>query len=328
MSHISLQNERVAVIGATGFIGSHLTQRLLSRGCEVLAIARSADRLSNLGRFNGHFRFASCDVQDREGLLAVLADFGPRYVFHLAAHPDGQESFSQIASSVRVNTMGTMNAVEAAALSGAERLVLSDSCKVYGQCDSLFHLDTPVAPICSYAVAKSAAWQLCDLAMRLTAMQVVALRPSFIYGARQNFNLMTHVADCLLKNRPVRLLGGSQTRDPLFIDDAVSAFLAAAVMPGAHSSAIPIGGGREYTVVELCRAVMHALDCEVGIEENAFPPRLTEIWRMCADNSDALRILGWAPAVPLHEGLRRTFALHEYSAESQPGRLARAAGVA
>jgi nucleoside-diphosphate-sugar epimerase len=114
----------------------------------------------------------------------------------------------------------------------------------------------------------------------------------------------------------------------LFIDDAISAFVAAAVVHGAHSCAIPIGGGREYTVVELCREVMRAVGGEVPIEENAFPPRSTEIWRMCADNADAKRLLGWIPSIPLPDGLRRTFGRSESQGEERHARSVPAGGVA
>jgi hypothetical protein len=101
-------------------------------------------------------------------------------------------------------------------------------------------------------------------------------------------------------------MGGDQTRDPLYVDDAVAAFVAAATSPSAHGHAIPIGGGQELSVAALCEATVKALGASAPVVRGAEPPRHTEIWRSCSDNADAYRLLGWQPRVALAEGLART----------------------
>ena len=303
---IPVSGRRMAVVGATGFIGSHLTELLVRSGAEVLAVARSRRRLGNLAAVAGGCRFVLADILEREQVRAVLADFRPEAVFHLAADVDADESFEHMTSSIQSNTIGTANVLDASAGSGAAVLVYADSCKVYGNGPVPYREAQPDAPLCSYAVGKAAGWRLCRLASAMTGMAVCSLRSTFVYGPRQNPNLITHVCDCVRDGVPVRLLGGSQTRDLLFVADAVRAFVAAASEPGAWGRIVPAGGGAELGVVEICREVVSLLGSSIEIVAGANKPRLTEIWRSYCDNREAADWLGWSPEVGLREGLSRT----------------------
>ncbi len=303
-----LSGARVAVVGATGFIGSHLTERLVEAGAEVLAIARTPRRIANLETVAGRCRFVPADILSGGAIQTVLGDFAPHVVYHLAAEADSAEHLTHLRASLETNAVGTANVADAAASAGTEVLVYADSCKVYGNGPVPHRAAQPEAPVCSYAIGKAAGWHLCRLVAARTGMNVCALRSTFTYGPRQNPNLITYVAGCAGRGAPVRLMGGSQTRDLLYVDDAVRAFLAAAVSPPAWGRAIPIGGGRERSVFDVCREILDALGSPVEIAAGAEPPRLTEIWRSYCDNRDAGEALGWAPSVELGDGLRRTFA--------------------
>jgi nucleoside-diphosphate-sugar epimerase len=304
----SLSHRRIAVLGGTGFIGSHLVERLVLEGAEVLAVGRSVDRVARLSTVSGECAIALCDLRDADGLARTFRQFRPGIVYHLAGHPDAPESFDQFASCLHVNGLGLVNALRAAAASGAELFVYGDSTKVYGNRQVPYRAAQDVSPICSYAVVKAAGWHLCQLAAALSSMAVVALRLTFIYGPRQNRNVVTLVRECVAAGRPIRLQGGAQTRDPLYIDDAVAAFAAVGRQPASWGHAIPIGGGQEITVASLCEAVLAALGAHVPVVADADAPRLTEIWRSSSDNVDARRLLDWQPRVSLSEGLARTVA--------------------
>lgn len=305
---VSLAGRRVAVIGGTGFIGSHLTQRLVGEGADVLAVARSAARFDQLETVRTECVIALADTSDAEMMLRVLRRFRPEIVFHLASHPDANESFAHLADGMRTNGLGLVYSLQASVAAGAELFVYGDSAKDYGNAPVPYRAAQPATPICSYAIMKSAGWQLCQLVSSFTPLRTVALRPTFVYGPRQGRNVITYAHDCVNADRPVRLMGGTQTRDPLYIDDAVSAFVAAATQPTSWGHAIPIGGGEELTVISLCEAVVRALGAPVAVLAGAEEPRLTEIWRSSSDNVDAHRLLGWEPRVSLADGLRQTLA--------------------
>lgn len=305
-----LTGRRIAVIGATGFIGSHLVERLVLEGAEVLAVSRTLggfDRLANVSRACA---FALCDITMSSQIRKLLRIFRPDTVFHLAAHPDAAESFTHMAACINVNTLAVVHTLEAAAEAGVGLFVYGDSSKVYGNSGVPYTENNVVRPTCSYAVAKAAAWDFCTLGAAASGtIQVVGLRPTFVYGPRQSRNLITYIQECVATGRPVRLMGGTQTRDPLHIEDAVSAFVAAACRREARGHAIPIGGGREISVAELCRRVLaelgSALEPVIGGEN----PRPTEIWRSCSGNREAAELLEWRPRVSLAEGLRRTLTM-------------------
>ncbi len=303
-----LTRRRIAVLGATGFIGSHLVERLVAEGAEVLAVARTAAHLGRLRAVRSDCAIALCDVRDFDSLLRALHIFRPEIVYDLAAHPDGPETFAHFTQGIEINGIGLVNALHAASRAGAGLFVYGDSTKVYGNAGVPYRASAPPAPVCSYAVLKSAGWQLCQLAASCSDLRVSALRPTFVYGPRQGPNLVSRVIACAAASQPVRLQGGCQTRDPLYIDDAVEAFAAVPRHEAAWGHAIPIGGGRELTIASLCDAVLAALAVRVPVLADAEPPRPTEVWRSSSDNGDAHRLLGWEPRVSLATGLARTVA--------------------
>jgi len=299
--------KRIAVIGATGFIGSHLVERLIEEGADILAVARTDKRRSNLAALNEGYRLALCDITDQHGVMALFKDFKPELVFHLACHPDGKESFEQVRMSMNVNALGVANVLEAGHASGVSVFILADSVKVHGNFGAPATCDSKLEPLCSYAIAKSAAWHLCRLYSTMTGISVVGIRPTFVYGPRQNWNLVRYVADCIRQGGKVKLQGGWQTRDPLHISDAVEAFLLAAISPSAYGFSIPVGGGQEMTITDMCHAILRAANAHNKIELAAEELRITEIWRSFVDNEDARRLLGWSPHIPFNSGLADLF---------------------
>ncbi|HEV8043149.1 MAG TPA: NAD-dependent epimerase/dehydratase family protein [Bryobacteraceae bacterium] len=301
-----LRDCKVAVIGATGFIGSHLTERLVECGAEVLAVARTRERLANLAAVLPRIHLTLADATERESIADVFRDFLPEKVFHLASGRDGHETFDQMRTSLRQNAEAVINVLEISAAAKVETFVFCDSSKVYGNCQTSYSEDTPDDPVCSYAIAKSAAWRFCKLYSAVSGGHVVALRPTMIYGPRQNLNLVSYLLAQIPRQTPVALQGGWQTRDPLYVDDAVEALLRAAIAPAARNRAIPISGGEEMTIADICRRAAAALGEEVEIVSEPAAVRLTEVFRSCCDNVDAERLLmGWRPRISLEQGLAR-----------------------
>jgi nucleoside-diphosphate-sugar epimerase len=304
----SLAGRRIAVLGGTGFIGSHLVERLVAEGADVLAVGRRVNRLKQLAAVRGSCTVALCDVCDADEIDRTLRTFRPEVVYHLVAHPDGPETFEQFQHCIEVNGLGLVNALRAAAAAGTELFVYGDSTKVYGNGPVPYRAAQERAPLCSYAVVKTAGWDLCRIAAAFAPLHVTAIRPTFVYGPRQNHNVVSHVRDCVDSGQPIRLMGGSQTRDPLYVDDAVAAFAAVPQHRASWGQAIPIGGGSEMTVKSLCEAVLAALGARTVVVQDDAAARTTEVWRSSSDNVDAHRLLEWEPRVSLSDGLARTVA--------------------
>ncbi|HEU0119468.1 MAG TPA: SDR family NAD(P)-dependent oxidoreductase [Bryobacteraceae bacterium] len=304
---MTLKGKKVAVIGATGFIGSHLVDRLAFEGADILAIARSEIRRQNLEDAGGRYEFAACDIVTSPDLNEIFLRARPEIVYLLAARPDSSESAEQIENCIKVNSLGTVRVLEAARIAGVKRLVYGGSSKVFGHHSVPSTTRTAIAPISSYAISKAAAWQSCTLYSLLYPIEVVCLHPAFVYGPRQNWNLVQYVQRCVEMNEPVRLQGGGQTRDPLYVGDVAQAYLDAGTVPGINGSAIPVGGGVEFSVTDLVRRILTRLGAEdTPIEIGGADPRPTEIWRNYTDNADAKKLLGWSPTVNFDAGLRLT----------------------
>jgi UDP-glucose 4-epimerase len=307
----TLRNQRVAVIGGTGFIGSHLVEHLISLGNRVSVLARGNSTLERLWHVEGEYELVECEIMDRESAARALATARPAAVFHLAGAPDGVESFAQMVHCIEQNVIGTVYVLEAASRAGAEVVVYADSSKDYGNGDVPYRTTQADEPVCSYAIAKAAGWRLCRLASCMTGIGVCALRPTFVYGPRQNWNLITYVEDCARTGQPVRLQGGSQTRDLLYVGDVVRAFAAAAVRKQAWGRAIPVGGGREISVSAICQTILGTLGSEIDLQVGASAARMTEVWRSYCDNAEAEQLLRWAPTTTLDAGLRETLAVNK-----------------
>jgi nucleoside-diphosphate-sugar epimerase len=318
--------QRVAVIGATGFIGSHLTELLVRQGADVLAVSRGASRLEWLEQLAGGCRTASADIRDRVSIEGALRHFRPEVVYHLASNADAEDDFRSVEESIQVNITGTANALEAAHHAGAAVFVYADSCKVYGNGPTPYRQTQPDSPLCSYAVGKTAGWRLCLVTSGFTDMSVCALRSTFAYGPRQNLNLITYVQDCVQRRRPVRLMGGAQTRDPIYVEDLARAFVAAGTTPAAWGLALPVGGGAEISVTALSKQIVRLLGPDVEVVPDAMEPRRNEIWRSYCDNAEAWDVLGWRPEVSLTDGLARTLLSGQPVWSRSPSEAAAVAG--
>jgi len=311
----ALAGKRVVVTGGSGFLGSHIVQRLIQEGAVVGALARTEGKLA-LIKPHCAYSFLKCDVTDAEETVETIVSFAPQILFHFAASPDAHEKFSQAQSCIHGNLTGTLNTLEAFRLCGGELFVYGDSCKVYGNSEAPYREAMPVQPISSYSITKAAGWQFCDLYRKLHGMATVSVRPTLTYGPWQSYNLISFVVGCVLDcKREVRLAGGTQTRDPLFVSDTIGAFLAAARL-GAKVSGrvINIGGGREISVAQLTAMILELMGSRLPIISLQSDARPTEMWRNYCDNVEANEILGWWPRTDLRTGLKKTI---QYLIESR-----------
>jgi len=305
-----LHNQRILITGASGFIGSHILERLQQdgtpgAGATVHALARTRGKLNELPHLNG-FDFHECDLTDPVAVQSVVSKIRPQVILHLASAPDGKQSGGHSHTSIRSNIVATVNLLDAAAADGhTTAFVYGDSTKVYGASPAPYTAATPPAPNSAYSITKAAGWEFVKLYAERANFDAVALRPTLIYGPRQPVNLIGNLLHAVQARQPVfRLQGGSQTRSPLYIEDAVDAFLAAAERAESlNGRAINIGGPEELTIADIAETVVRCADGRMRIEHNGLM-RDTDVSRSAVDLSEAEALMGWRPATPLAEGLR------------------------
>jgi UDP-glucose 4-epimerase len=302
------------VTGGAGFIGSNLVDALLARGDAVTIVDDlSTGRRQNLeSALAAGAILAEADIRDAEALAGLARQAEPEVIFHLAAQIDVRRSVAEPAYDAAINVGGTANVLDAARAAGARRIVFSSTGgAVYGEGDGQ-HLPldeaAPVAPMAPYGQSKFAGEGYLALYRRLYGLSSAALRLGNVYGPRQDplgeAGVIAIFCGLLQEGgRPTVFGDGRQTRDYIYVDDVVSALLAAAASdaPGP----INVGTGIETDVLELI-ARLGELRGVDGFEPEFAPLRTGEVQRIAIDPGRAERELGWRPQVGLADGLRLT----------------------
>lgn len=301
------------VTGGAGFIGSHLCDRLLAEGHRVVAIDDlSSGHLSNIAeaRAYGHaFTFYNVDVR-AEGLGALFERHRPEVVLHLAALHRPEARLDPRAE-IRVGVMGLLAVLDAAVRSGVRKVVFASSAGVYGKVRKVPTRETALAgsrPLSPGAISKKAAEDYLRFYRRSRGLAFTSLILSDVFGPRQGTDgrgvVASFAGKMLAGLRPEIFGDGDQTRDFLFIDDAVHA-LALSIDRG-EGRTINVGSAVETSVNGLYRMLSQV----TGFRgEPIFgPPDPGDLSRGCLDNELAERELGWKPWTHLEDGLRETVA--------------------
>ncbi|GAA5041004.1 UDP-glucose 4-epimerase [Thermocatellispora tengchongensis] len=302
---------RVLVTGGAGFIGSTLVDRLLDEGHEVAVV----DDLSSGARPNleraarsGKMTLHVLDVRDA-ALAGIAAQFRPEVVCHLAAQISVRKSVADPVHDARLNVEGTVNVLEAARAAGTRKVVFASSVAVYGRPEVI-----PVPggaatdPRSPYAASKLSAEVYLATYRALHGIEYTTLVLSNVYGPRQSpegeAGVVSIFTDALLSGAPTVLYGdGTQTRDYIYVDDVVDAFVRACG---------PVGDGGRFnlgTGVQTTDRRLHTLVAEaVGAPDNPSlaPARLGDLPAMAVDPAPAAEALGWRPRTDLPTGLKAT----------------------
>ena len=308
---------RTLVTGGAGFIGSALVDRLVHDGHEVAVVDdTSTGRLENLADAfaSGRVHHSGVDVAGPQ-LAAAVAEARPEVVYHLAAQIDVRRSVADPVGDARVNVLGTIQVARAALQAGCRRLVFASSGgTVYGEPDpSALPVDErhPEDVTNPYGVAKRSAEDYLASLAELHGLEPVSLRLGNVYGPRQDphgeAGVVAIFCNRLLQDEPVTIFGdGRQTRDYVYVEDTVDAFVAAGEQPGAAGARLNVATGVETSVLELYAALREVAG--FGEEPTFAPPRTGELARIALDCAEAERVLGWRPKVDLAAGIARTWA--------------------
>lgn len=304
--------KKVLVTGAGGFIGSHLTEALVTAGAQVRAMVHynSAGRRGWLDQspLKNDMEIVAGDITDGGSVSAAMQ--GRDVVFHLAALIAIPYSYSAPLSYVQTNIVGTLNVLEAARRLGTSRVIQTSTSEVYGTAQFVPISEThPLQGQSPYSASKIGADKLAESYFRSFELPVVTVRPFNTYGPRQSARavLPTIITQCLA-GKTVRLGSLTPTRDLNFVSDTAAGFMACAAHPDAVGRTLNIGSGREISVGDLAQLTASLIGADVRIEceDQRLRPPGSEVERLLADNRLAAEVVGWKPAVSLETGLQRT----------------------
>jgi UDP-glucuronate 4-epimerase len=316
----------ILVTGGAGFIGSHLTERLLARGDRVTAFddfndfydpARKRENVAAFLDRGAHekYRLVEGDIRDADKVEALFASGGFDAVVHLAARAGVRPSLAEPILYEEVNCIGTLRLLEAARRHGPRLFLFGSSSSVYGINEKVPFSETDEVdkPISPYATTKRAGELLCFNYHHLYGFKVACLRFFTVYGPRQRPEMAIHkFTDLLWRGRPVPLFGDGQSRrDYTYIDDIVDGLVATLELaPGFEI--LNLGGAETTALSDLVRYLAALLEVEPRIDY--LPAQPGDVPITYADVHKAGRLLGYAPRVPIREGLRRFVAWYREGA--------------
>jgi nucleoside-diphosphate-sugar epimerase len=302
---------KAVVTGAAGFIGSHLTERLLAEGHEVLGIDsftdyyRRARKEQNLAAARGHrnFSFEELDLVDAD-LTAVLE--GADVVYHLAGQPGVRPSWGhEFDRYVRDNVVATQRVLEQLKGSRIKRLVFAGSSSVYGDAESFPTRESAVPhPVSPYGVTKLAAEHLAHLYTRNFDIPAVSVRYFTVYGPRQRPDMaFSRFMQALSDGEEIEVFGdGEQTREFTYVSDAVEGTIKAATAD-VVGQVFNLGGGSRVTVNQVLATLEEISGMKVRRRE--LPAAPGDPRHTGASINLARERLGWEPRVSLREGLTK-----------------------
>jgi UDP-glucose 4-epimerase len=313
-----LSGVRVLITGATGFIGSHLSRRLVDNGAEVHALTSTVSSVYpvRLVDLRDRITLHGGNLNDSGAMASVVERSDPLVVFHLGAYTHVGKSWDRVDECIQTNIHGTVNLLQALARSNYERFVYTSTSEVYGDVAVPFREDSVVDPLSPYAVSKYAGERFCRMLNRGRAWPIVVVRPFNAYGPAQSPDrVVPEIIVKGLRHEPLAMTDGLQTREFNHVEDLVEGFMRAATVPGIEGDVFNIGGGEEISMRALAQTILELMGDPIVPEFGALPNRPTEIWSMRSDVTKARNTLGLEPARPLREGLEQTIAWYRKELE-------------
>jgi len=306
---------RVLVTGGAGFIGSHLVDRLLADGHEVVVIDNLATGLRE--NVPATARFVLGDVSQLEDVERAFAG-GLDAVFHIGGQVSLIRSYTNPTIDLRTNVMGTLNVLTTCVAHRVPRLIYASSMTVYGSDVPLpTPEDSPCEPVSFYGITKYAGERYVHVTAARRDLDfpfnITAFRMYNVYGPRQALDnpyqgVLGIFLGNLLRKEPITIFGdGEQSRDFIYIRDIVDGWVGALENPASYGKSINLGSGKRLSINYLADAVLSAFQrTRRDHPVNYAPGRSGEQRHVEADATRASQVLGWRPRVSFAAGLAET----------------------
>jgi UDP-glucose 4-epimerase len=285
------------VTGGAGFIGSHLVDKLIGLGHEVIVIdsAANTNRTYFWNTLAQNYKYDICDYKLIEPLFNNVD-----YVFHLAAESKIDQSIINPLQTIQTNIIGTVNVLECAKNNNVKRVIYSSTSAVYG--NNIPNIETQATdPLNPYSVSKLYGEHLCSMYYKLFGLETIMLRYFNVYGPGQaDSNVIGMFQYQKQNNLPLTIVGnGEQRRDFVYIEDVVNANMLASnakLSANLIGTAFNIGTGRSYSVNDIVKFMDH--------EYVYMPLKIGEAEETLANNQKAMTYLSWYPSVRLEKYLQ------------------------
>lgn len=285
---------KVLITGGAGFIGSHLADRLLAEGHEVLALDNySTGRRDNLTEQDG-LTIVEDTIADADAVAKAFEGFGPDQVVHAAASYKDPDAWQEDALT---NTLGTANVARATRAAGVERLIYFQTALCYGTqpIEQPITLSHPIRPDSSYAISKTAGEQYIEL----SGLDFVSLRLANAYGPRNISGPLPTFFQRLTEDKPCFVM--DTRRDFIYVGDLIDAV--ATALEGTGHGHYHVSSGSDYAIKELFDATIAAMGIELDEDVEVRPRGEDDAYTILLDPSRINEDFGWKPTTGLEQGV-------------------------
>lgn len=308
-----IKNKKILITGGAGFIGSHLTERLLELGAKVIVVDNfSTGKKENLKAVldSKNLKIIKGDVNDPKGLKRIFEKNKIDYIFHYAAVV-GIKRLEERPLEILNDIQGIRNIFDLSLKHKIKKIVFVSSSEVYGEPLSLPEKEDGVHnPRDVYALVKLVGENLVQIYYEKYKLPTCALRLFNVYGPRQDSSpygfVMGIFMNQVLQGKSPTIFGdGLQTRDFIYVEDNVEAAIRALLNKEANGEIINIGSGRQTTILDLAEKIIHLSGR--NLKPIFLPPRKIDIRYRCPDVTKMKKILKFTPRYSLDEGLKKTY---------------------
>jgi NAD dependent epimerase/dehydratase len=312
---MNLKGKKVLITGSEGFIGSHLTEKLVELGAEVTALVQynSFNNWGWIDNFDKNIKdsinVVTGDVREYDGMKRIIK--GQEVVFHLAALIAIPYSYLSPMAYVRTNVEGTTNVLEACREYGVQKIVHTSTSETYGT--ALYvPIDEkhPMQGQSPYSASKIGADKIAESFYRSFDLPVATIRPFNTYGPRQSARAVipTIISQILSGEREIKLGSLTPTRDFNYVKDTADAFIKIAESDKTVGQVLNAGSNYEISIGNLAEKIIDIIGEKVKIvcDDERLRPEKSEVNRLWADNTKIKKLTDWNPEYTLDAGLEET----------------------
>jgi len=312
---MNLKGKKVLVTGSEGFIGSHLTERLVELGAKVTALVQY-NSFNNWGwidtfsdEIKDNIEIVTGDIREYDNVKRIIK--GKDVVFHLAALIAIPYSYLSPMAYVRTNVEGTTNVLEACKEYGVEKIVHTSTSETYGTALYVpIDENHPLQGQSPYSASKIAADMMAESFYRSFELPVAIIRPFNTYGPRQSARAVipTIITQILSGADKIKLGSLTPTRDFNYVKDIIEAFIKVAECEETVGQVVNAGSNYEISIGDLAKTIVKLIGKEVEIicDDQRVRPEKSEVNRLWANNSKIRELTGWQPKYTLEVGLKET----------------------
>lgn len=302
-----MRSRRLAVLGATGLVGSAVAHRSVDEDWEVTAAVRSLEAAARVGDALTGTRVATLpDALDADAVRRFLVESRTDVVVNCAStNPTGATDAARAYGEANVTAVAVL--LDACAREGVERVILIGSGVEYAPADHPLDESSPVGPITMYGATKAAASVLARYARNSGGPEVCVARPFSLYGPRERPTMFVgHVITSALAGRAIEMSSGTQTRDYLYVEDLADGLVRLAGHSGRLPEALNFAGSEVHALIDVARLVVELSGSHARLRPGARPPNPGDRPVYLGDSRLAAETLGWGPSYGLRSGLSRT----------------------